>query len=1136
MEEVDELRDKAQELRKEHAAMEEDNPQKDKLIKEVFSLEQQAREKEKQAEQLFAEADDKKLHTASGDLANVKDLMKEINQEYELNHSITAEADTALANLATESDTIQETVPNKWPEELVFEDYTNEQQAIIIEAVEAINLLDSLQQQNEEQITALLLSADYYLEKTKAIEKDLQELRATIDTTSSIQEKENLIKEYQQMNRVYSENALKSKATYDLYTVANERVSAGPDELLMDKYFTDVVDAVNAALIDEAKEKTSEINSLSDKCVAVEDVLNKYAQSSVPEEEKLLKEQQEKETQLQTEELKQQELLAELDVLETELQKEENERDKQKLQKEIDKLQTKIDRQQEKYSVLTDEYAEITQKTNEIAEKNKIIHDFAGEILSFEERDRDKINTALILDIEKAVEDFKENKVMASNFEYYPEILQIAEELETSSKPVDTLFVSHNQSEDYADFIQEQKENMQEYKDYISTNNTDLGDDNSLSQEEITDAKAVVVEQMMADLQINISQLKDKENKTTNSSEKEAIQEEIQELEREYNDLVLAYDNLIKNTEIEKDSLSQQEINSIINNLLSSYENTQDSLSQKIQKLQSEEDREKQEILNTEIAELQLQLSEEENQLQDFILLDTKRKYYDKMQKMEQLLVENKDNLANYEALNKRISIIAKYLQNEKESREEAYRNIETDKRNAYVISEIKSMQQAVIQQDEAIEEFMLLSMNQNTTDGDTASIALVDNNTTNNTDNNNNTDVDTNIDNNTDTNIDINANADTITDNNTDIDINNANNTNEDTNQNIIQFTESDTQSNASDMIPVDVGLPDGLIFKVQFAALRKELTYSSFPGIEPIIGESSANGFIRYMAGSFTDLDRAYDARETIREIGYEDAFVVAYLNGERINIAEARRIIDSRETAADLIAEESQTEETATKAIEESSALYYTVQVGVYGSTRTSDRLFGISPLIEERLRNGNYRYFSGYYDNREEAIAWRNEIRDRGVTDAFVVAVYNGERISLAEADRLREQGVEIYSPELNESSEEELQTDTASVDTIKEEVFYPEMLSYHLHIKKLKYELNYEEFLKIFLMNRPSKIRDYYIYADRVFTAYLPDLASENKYKRLVKHYDIQDIELFILYASKRISLKKAIKIKNYTPN
>ncbi len=1131
MEEVDELRDKAQELRKEHAAMEEDNPQKEKLIDEVFSLEQQAREKEKQAEQLFAEAEDKKMHAASGDLANVKDLMNEINQEYALNHSITAEADTALANITNESDSIQEKIPRHWPEELVYEDYNSEQQAVIIEAVEAINHLDSLQQENEEQITALLLSADYYLEKTKAIEANLNELRSSIDTTSSIQEKENLINEYRQLNRLYSETAVKAKATYDLYTVANEGVSAGPDELLMDKYLRDIVDDVNAALTDDAKEKIKEIANLTEKCVHVEDVLNEHRQSTEQEQEKLLKQEEKLQADMESEEQLKKEYYTELTALEKTIEGEESERNKQKLQKQMDKLQSKINSQEEKYRLLTEEYAEITQKTNEIAQQNKMIHDFSNEILSFEEKERDKINTELILDIEKAVEDFKENKVMASNFEYYPEIVQIEKDIATTSTPVDTLVLSKNQSEDYARFVQEQKENMQEYKDYISTNNTDVGEDKSLSQEEISDAKAVVVEQMMANLQIKISKLK--EEAEAEDANQNQIHEEINVLEDEYQDMRSHYGEMISTSQ-GNDSITQDDINSIIQDLYRSLEENQFKLSEKIQALETTDNPEKQKLLVDEINELKETTTVNEKQLQEFILLDTKRQYYDKMQEMELLLVENKDNTENHEALNKRISIIAKYIQNEKENREEAYKNIEMDKRNAYVISEIKSMQQAIIQQNEVIEEFLLLSMNQNTADTDTASIALVDNNTTNDTDNNDNTDIniDTDTDTDTDTDIDIDIDIDTdIT-----IDTDSSNNSIEEdaNNQNIIHFSEADTTSNASDVIPVDLALPDGLIFKVQFAALRRELPYSSFPGIEPITGESSPNGFIRYLAGSFTDLDQAYDARETIRGIGYEDAFVVAYLNGERINVAEARRNIDSRETTTDLIAEEIQTEET--KTIEESSALYYTVQVGVYGSTRTSDRLFGISPLIEERLRNGNYRYFSGYYNNREEATAWRNEIRDRGVTDAFVVAVYNGERISVAEADRLREQGVEIFSPQTNESREESMQADTLSADTIKEEVFYPEMLSYYVQIKKLKYELNYEQFLKIFLMNRPSKIRDYYIYADRIFAAYLSDIASANQYKRLVKHYDIEDLDLFILYASKRISLKKAIKIKNYTSN
>ena len=86
-----------------------------------------------------------------------------------------------------------------------------------------------------------------------------------------------------------------------------------------------------------------------------------------------------------------------------------------------------------------------------------------------------------------------------------------------------------------------------------------------------------------------------------------------------------------------------------------------------------------------------------------------------------------------------------------------------------------------------------------------------------------------------------------------------------------------------------------------------------------------------------------------------------------------------------------------------------LFYSVQVGVYGSPRTSQQLFGIENLFNDRLNNGYYRYFSGKYNTHNEAVPVRNNIRTRGVRDAFIVSFYNNSKIRLSEARRIQAGG-------------------------------------------------------------------------------------------------------------------------------
>jgi hypothetical protein len=232
-----------------------------------------------------------------------------------------------------------------------------------------------------------------------------------------------------------------------------------------------------------------------------------------------------------------------------------------------------------------------------------------------------------------------------------------------------------------------------------------------------------------------------------------------------------------------------------------------------------------------------------------------------------------------------------------------------------------------------------------------------------------------------------------------------------------------------AENPIEVQKKLPEGLIYKVQIAAFRREVAPENFKGIKPLsIERRPGSQWYRYLAGNFTAYNDALTARNQIRRIGYKDAFIVPYFNGERITNAQARALINRGEayTAPDIakIARQlnktvytaSQTvavnvENTQQPVVESNVVaegdfttpkLFYAVQIGVYGGPRTKQRLFNISGLYFDRTARGYYRYFSGKYLNYGDALAQRNAVRAAGVPDAFVVAFYNGRKISVGRA--------------------------------------------------------------------------------------------------------------------------------------
>lgn len=256
---------------------------------------------------------------------------------------------------------------------------------------------------------------------------------------------------------------------------------------------------------------------------------------------------------------------------------------------------------------------------------------------------------------------------------------------------------------------------------------------------------------------------------------------------------------------------------------------------------------------------------------------------------------------------------------------------------------------------------------------------------------------------------------------------------------------------------IPVNVEQPSGLVYRVQVGAFAKPIPQDLFKEFTPVSGEVIGNTNItRYMAGFFNNSEKVVDAREQIRQLGYSDAFVVAYCDGKRIPFGEARRMEQSGECVPkgsnEMMLEVAQNTaismglEDTTKtlkpvpeytynqapgaakadAVEQYDGLFFTVQIGVYNRPVGHDVLHYYEPLITMRLPNGQIRYSVGKFDNVESARSKRTDVRNK-VSDAFVTAYYQGERIGWQKAMQLlEEQGDGI----LEDFKSEEKVEDTA----------------------------------------------------------------------------------------------------------
>lgn len=97
----------------------------------------------------------------------------------------------------------------------------------------------------------------------------------------------------------------------------------------------------------------------------------------------------------------------------------------------------------------------------------------------------------------------------------------------------------------------------------------------------------------------------------------------------------------------------------------------------------------------------------------------------------------------------------------------------------------------------------------------------------------------------------------------------------------------------NESNPIPVDEEIPEDLVFKIQIGYYSRKSSPQWEPGFYPVSGESVSNNFIRYSTGLFYSYQEADEAKKKARQLGIKDSFVIAFLDGKKISVAQAIRM---------------------------------------------------------------------------------------------------------------------------------------------------------------------------------------------------------------------------------------------------
>ena len=169
--------------------------------------------------------------------------------------------------------------------------------------------------------------------------------------------------------------------------------------------------------------------------------------------------------------------------------------------------------------------------------------------------------------------------------------------------------------------------------------------------------------------------------------------------------------------------------------------------------------------------------------------------------------------------------------------------------------------------------------------------------------------------------------------------------------------------------------------VYAVQIAALPKLLGMEAF-NVNELYYDQNDGGLYRYYTGISNDKNIAAANLNTLRQSGYEDAYIVKVVNG--CNIGSASGTKDDKSTP---------TANTNTGTV-------YRVQIGAFATTPNGDIMKRINALKSSGYtvhtsQSGKYTVYTvGDCKTREQATALKQQLVGKGFNESYVATFVNG----------------------------------------------------------------------------------------------------------------------------------------------
>jgi hypothetical protein len=195
------------------------------------------------------------------------------------------------------------------------------------------------------------------------------------------------------------------------------------------------------------------------------------------------------------------------------------------------------------------------------------------------------------------------------------------------------------------------------------------------------------------------------------------------------------------------------------------------------------------------------------------------------------------------------------------------------------------------------------------------------------------------------------------------------------------------------------------GTVYRVQVGAYKRKLSKQVFSGLPDMVTVTAPNGVTKYLSGTFTDYNEAAKHRVDLLVKGYSGAFIVAFKDGDRVQLDETGVKYVETKTPEEEKVEKSDNEQHAI----DKNLVSFKIQVGIFKNDVPADimgKFAKIQGIEAERTREGLQRYTVGPFKTYQEAAKRKAELmKEFNFQGAFIVAYFKEKMIDVQEAIEL-----------------------------------------------------------------------------------------------------------------------------------